>query len=192
MNHKYSTIALLLLISILFIVFIITGLDIGDYDYECQQNDYIIKNNNKWECSTINHAEGFYHSYDTPITIDIIDINAYVNITGFVIDNLQGFIFNNNYSVEVTHTGLYDVFSELSFEGGNNGEYEIELFRNEDSQEDCAFFRGTSTITKDIGAFRCLKNLNDGDILTVRVKDVSDPPQDINIYQLNFIIIEVY
>jgi hypothetical protein len=145
----------------------------------------------QWNCEIISYAEGYYHDYDTPIEINISSADVYYNITGFALDNVRAFDTLGN-SVRARHEGIYSVLGTMSFRGGNGGEYEVELFINDVGQEECVFFRTTSTNAIGDASLSCIIALEVNDVLIMKIKDLSAPAQDVEIDQLNFKIVEIH
>jgi len=191
MNHEYSTWTLVIIFGIIFIGAVVNSIDSGDMDILCDTNNSLIKKvAGTWVCSQTAYAEGYYHSYTTPIAITIGTADVYYNITGFVLNNSNQFI-TDRYYIETTKSGLYFISASMSFNGGNGGEYEVELFKNGTSQPDCSFFRTTSTTAIGDAGFTCLKYIEAGSELIMKIKDLSPPAQSVSIQRLNFNIIEV-
>jgi len=135
-------------------------------------------------------AQGFYHSYDTPAEVYIDNEDVYYNFTNLTIDFYNG--FNPvGIGVNTTKAGYYKIDGGLSFSGGNSGVYEFEVFNNEQGLEQCVFFRSTSTTAIGHAGMSCIVNLTVGDHLTLRIKDITAPAQDVNVYQANMNIIEI-
>lgn len=151
---------------------------------------YLVRVGGVWVCEMMSFAEGFYHSYDTPIVVDLVTENVYVNITGFALNDTYQIDTLGN-AIRINHDSYYLINGMMSYSGGNSGEYEVELFVNDVGQEDCVFFTSTSNVDKDTGGFSCILRLFYGDTLVVKVKDISAPVQDFSIYQLNFNIVEI-
>lgn len=139
---------------------------------------------------TTHYAEGYYHSYDSPFLVDIVAADTYYNITNMTIDNSNG-IITQDFSVKITKAATYRVIGTMSFSGGNGGEYELELFVNDEEQEDCAFLRTTNTTAIGDATLACIIDLNVNDLLVMKIKDISALPQDVSVYALNFNIVEV-
>jgi len=146
---------------------------------------------NELGISNITYAEVFYHSYTTPLVITISAADTYYNITGFEYGIVNGFTNTTAYNTIVMKNATYKVCSQASFSGGNSGEYEFELHKNDIPLPHCAFFRSTSTNNLGNAMMCCLENFKKNDELTMRIKDISAPAQSINLYQLNFNIVEV-
>lgn len=189
-KHKYSS-YLLVVVSILLFLGMIGALDTGDFELICNENNSFLKRiDGVWQCNKIHYGEAYYHDYITQLTINIDSAGVYYNISGFSLDDNYG-IINHGNQREITKDALYSILGTMSFHGGNGGEYEVELFVNDVGQDDCAFFRTTSTSNLGDATLSCLKQLSIGDHLNIRVKDLSAPPQDIDITAFNFKIVEV-
>jgi len=135
------------------------------------------------------YAEGYFHSYADPANIEIPTSNVYVKIMNFTMDEIYGFVSTIE-GIDTTKAGTYSLTFSLAMQGGNGGNYEIELFINNASQPDCATFITTSVVAHQAAVVSCLKTLAVGDMLDVRVKDISSPAKNIQYHQLNFKIIE--
>ena len=138
----------------------------------------------------MHHAAAYYHSYTTPLEFNMSAADTYYNIVGYDILQSYGVIVNETGAI-VQKKAYYDISASMSFSGGNSGEYEVELFVNGVGQEECVFFRSTQSSAIGSASFRCHKNLDVGDVLMVKVKDITTPVQDIRVYQLNFNMIEM-
>ena len=63
----------------------------------CDIDGAILYNNDgTWGCYKPHYAEGYYHSYDAPITINMTTANVYYNITGFSMNDSYGPIIYND------------------------------------------------------------------------------------------------
>lgn len=136
------------------------------------------------------YAEGYFHSYTSPAVVGITVANKYYNISNYTLGEIYLFSPYGK-GVYTNKSGLYAFTFMFAMQGGNGGDYELELFINETSQPDCATFISTSTTDHVNAVVSCLKILTVGDVLTVRVKDLSAPPQDIEYHQVNMRVVEV-
>ena len=137
-----------------------------------------------------NYAEGYYHSYTIPNIIDIVMTDTYYNITGISEIHSRGITFEDN-GIKINKQSHYLINGGVSFSGGTGGIYEFEIFVNEVGQENCVFFRNSTSSDIGYGGITCTLELYPDDMLTARIKDISNPPKDVSIHQLNFNIVEV-
>lgn len=189
MNHKYSTIALIIILLLTGIIILVSALEVGDIS-DCIEGQKILTINGNWTCSTIHYAEGYFHNYDNPATVTISTNNTYYQITNYTIDNIQGINIAGT-QANITKNSTYKITLEIAMQGGNNGDYEIELHKNNVAQIDCATFVTTTTGDHKNIMISCIKALLPNDKLDVRIKDVNNPAQNILYHQLNFNIIEI-
>ena len=190
MNHEYSTV--LVLIS-LFIggVFVVNGILSEDVDELCSTDGSILKRvSGEWNCSTTAWAQGYFHDYYSPIQVHFTAADTYANISVYENITASQFIVDGN-SVEAQKTGLYKFSLSMSFNGGNGGEYELELFVNDIKKEQCTFFMSTSTTEIRHASFVCILPITQGDHLILKAKDTTAPAQDIWYYQLNMNTVEI-
>lgn len=138
----------------------------------------------------LHYAQGYFQNYSTPYTISISAANVYYNLSNIMDFNSRG-IINTNNKATIVRDGVYRISGTMSFSGGNSGVYEVELFINDLGHPECTFFRDTSSTARGDASFFCIENLKAGDILNIKVKDISTPAQSINIYAFNFNIFEI-
>lgn len=138
----------------------------------------------------LHYAEGYFQSYSSPYTITIGAINTYYNVTNITVQSYKGITVADNQAL-IARDGAYKIIATMSFSGGNSGVYEAELFTNDVGHPECVFFRDTSSTARGDATFTCIEELEAGDKLNVRIKDISNPAQNINIYAFNFNIIEI-
>lgn len=190
LSSKERIAAAIIAVLFLIVIILVSSFGSSDLDTLCREGEYLKRINGIWTCNEIYYAEGYHHSYDTPITITLID-GEYQNITGFMIERIRGFTNISTYGVIVSKTAVYKLNAQLSFRGGNSGQYEVELNKNGISQHNCAFFRSTSTVAIGNAIASCIIDLKAGDILFMQIKDIAAPFQDALINQLNFNIVEI-
>lgn len=190
-KHEYSSMLLLVLGVFLLVGFAVSVLDSEDIDDVCSTNNTILRKlSGTWGCDTMHFAEGHYQSYATPIEINVTSQGVYYNITGYESFLLRGFTTALT-GVRCNKNGVYRLVGTMSFYGGNSGDYEVALFVNGAEKHECAFQRSTSSNAIGDATLTCIQTLNSGDLLNMRVKDMSAPAQDIYIHALNFNIVEV-
>lgn len=54
-KHEYSTVVLLIVISVVFLVAIVSGLDIGDRDDDCAEGEAPISIDGVWTCGVVSN-----------------------------------------------------------------------------------------------------------------------------------------
>ena len=59
------------------------------------------------------------------------------------------------------------------------------MHRNDVAEENCAFFRTSTSSAMGHAGINCILELNRSDVLTLMIKDLSVPPKDVSIYQAN-------
>ena len=190
MDHKYSTV-LVCVLFFLSLVIIVTGLSSEEIDEVCEdENSLLIKKNGVWDCSKTHYAEAYFHSYESPVEMTLGSTGLYYNITNFTMNGYYGLVPSKN-GINVMKQANYKISLLLTFQGGNNGDYEIELFINDVSEPKCATFQTTSAGAHNNAVINCIMNLSVNDHLDVRIKDMYNPAQDISYHQLNFNMVEI-
>jgi len=178
---------------VFFLILLIAGLAVTNPNYI--DGDVVINGDLEViggiNVTLLSHAEGYFHSYDDPFLVDISSANVYYNVTNFTLQNLRNIEAGDN-AIKILKTGTYNIMGTVSFTGGNGGIYEFEVHLNDAGLENCVFFRSTSSTAIGVGALSCITDLNANDELNLRVKDINNPPQNINIYQMNFLIFEIH
>lgn len=133
-----------------------------------------------------------YYNESVYLNISIPSYNTYYNITGLSCTSNNFNVNCNNSRLEIIDSGYYFVIGSFSFQGGSNTEYEYELFINNNDALDCEIHRGMGA-NGDVGAstLSCLQYLNKYDVLSIQIKDITNPSQNIKIHSLNFNIIKI-
>jgi len=134
------------------------------------------------------YAQTAYHNETSPLTIDLITINVYENVTGLHVDYLGGITAP---PPTITRAGMYQLIGSISFSGGNSGKYRYNLFVNDLEEHACGAMRTTTSNGLGSMSINCLTYLNVGDTLNMRVKDTTNPVQDVNIYTLTFNMVSI-
>lgn len=164
--------------------------DTGTVDLLCNTEGAILKRiGGVWGCSITHYADGHYQSYSTPITISITD-GTYQNITGYDGFYTKGITMLGE-GVQINKNSTYRLIGTMSFSGGNAGDYEVALFVDGNERHECSFQRTTTSAAIGDAGLTCILPLNASNNLIMKVKDVSPPYQNINIYALNFNIMEI-
>ena len=189
-KHKYST-WLLMIVGAFSLLFWVMAWDTGTIDLLCNDEAALLKRiDGVWGCSVTHFAEGHYQDYSIPLTITISAANTYYNVTGYESFFLKG-IYGDGDAVIINKTGIYRLIATMSFNGGNAGDYETALFVNGAERHKCSFQRTTSSNAIGDATLSCILSLNKSNQLVMKIKDISPPAQNINIYSLNFNIMEV-
>lgn len=187
-HYKTTTIIFILIIAG---AYAIAELDTNDLDDICNTNNrYIKRISGTWTCNEMHFGEIYYHSYSDAVTITMADADTYYTITNHSAGELNEITAVNN-GLNITKNGSYSISVTLAMQGGNTGNYEIEVFKGADAQNKCATFQSTTTTAHENVVINCILELVAGDIITVRAKDIDTPAQDMLYHQFNLNIIEI-
>ncbi|RKZ04138.1 hypothetical protein DRQ25_17315 [Candidatus Fermentibacteria bacterium] len=128
------------------------------------------------------YAQTAFHNSTDPLTIELNTINVYENVSGLHVDYAQGI----SLPPKIVHSGMYQLTGSISFSGGNSGKYRYNLFVNGLEEHACGAMRTTTSTSLGSMSLNCLVYLETGDTVNMRVKDTTNPVQDVNIFTLTF------
>lgn len=136
------------------------------------------------------YAQYDLHNLTDPELVRLTVEDQYENITGLSNTYSKG-ITPYNGGAKINRTSMYHLTGSISFNGGNSGEYQFNLFVNDVAEDACGSLRSTDTSAKGVMSINCLIQLNADDLVKMKVRDTTAPVQDANIYLLTFNMIEV-
>ena len=99
--------------------------------------------------------------------IQFVNAGNFYNITGLSIDNYNNVgVTSDNSSFNITHSGIYEIDTSVSFYGHINSEINCRLFKNYVTELDIEFYRGFgSSITIGSAGASGIKGFVAGDII---------------------------
>jgi len=137
------------------------------------------------------YAEFYTHTLHT---ITIASSSTWYQITNgsYSVGESSGFTYEDgNDAVIALRDGHYFVAWQVSFEGGNNGEYHIGVSVNDETPAG-----KTHAHTVSNGKFQSMSNvsqhvLQQGDTLEMQIEDTANPSQDVDVRHLAFSVVEI-
>lgn len=123
----------------------------------------------------------FYIANESPVLINIGAINTYYNLTDFQEGIVRNVNLIGNTSFNISSSGTYTVFWQMSITGGASSSYEAVIFVNNIEEHLCeSNQRMINSMYSLSMSAECDLNLSVGDIVTLRIKDTNPPA--VNIY----------
>lgn len=124
-------------------------------------------------------------------TLSIPSLNTWYNFTGLLEGEMFGFTLESN-GINATYEGVYKVDYAVSFSGSGGSTHAIGLLINGVEHTPCRIYRKLGT-AGDVGnaGGTCIITLDENDIVSGAVQDVSSPAQNINVWSMNANIIRI-